>query len=43
MSNAVNMNENEARYQPVFDGIGVADASARLKNIVNRTPLSLQS
>lgn len=40
MSNAVNMNENEARYHPVFDGIGVADASARLKNIVNRTPLS---
>src|SRR5690242_6046425 len=28
-------------YHPVFDGLGVADASARLKNIVIRTPLAL--
>ncbi len=33
--------KNENGYHPVFDGIGVADASVRLKHIVNRTPLSL--
>lgn len=33
--------ENEVNFFPLFDGLGVADASARLKNIVNRTPLEL--
>ncbi|MEO8962380.1 MAG: threonine ammonia-lyase IlvA [Ginsengibacter sp.] len=33
--------ENEVNHYPIFDGLGVADASERLKNIVNRTPLSL--
>jgi len=38
--NAITSKENVATYPTVFDGIGVADASVRLKNIVNRTPLS---
>lgn len=33
--------ENESDFFPTFDGLGVADASARLNNIVNRTPLEL--
>ena len=32
---------DEISYLPVFDGLGVADASARLKHVVNRTPLSI--
>ncbi len=35
-----NTKDHEVSYHPVFDGLGVADASVRLKNIVNRTPLS---
>ena len=38
--NAIHPKENKSGYHAVFDGIGVADASDRLKNIVNRTPLS---
>ena len=38
--NAIHPRENKTSYHTVFDGIGVADASERLKNIVNRTPLS---
>jgi threonine dehydratase len=38
--NAIHPKENKNGYPTVFDGIGVADASERLKNIVNRTPLS---
>jgi len=34
-------NNNEVNLFPLFDGLGVADASARLKNIVIRTPLEL--
>jgi threonine dehydratase len=34
-------NTNEASAFPVFDGLGVADASARLKSIIRRTPLEL--
>ena len=41
MNNVINQKENEVGYFPVFDGLGVADASVRLKNIVNRTPLTL--
>ena len=41
MNNTLNTKENEVNYFPLFDGLGVADASARLKNIVNRTPLTL--
>jgi threonine dehydratase len=33
--------ENETNFFTPFDGLGVADASARLTNIVNRTPLEL--
>jgi threonine dehydratase len=33
--------ENETNFFSPFDGLGVADASARLTNIVNRTPLEL--
>jgi threonine dehydratase len=39
MSNNVHAS-NGFSYHPVFDGLGVADASARLKNIVTRTPLT---
>jgi threonine dehydratase len=38
--NAIHTRENKTSFPTVFDGIGVADASERLKNIVNRTPLS---
>ncbi len=38
--NAIYPKNNKNGYHSVFDGIGVADASDRLKNIVNRTPLS---
>jgi len=38
--NAIHPKSNKSEYHTVFDGIGVADASERLKNIVNRTPLS---
>ena len=38
--NAIHPKENKSHFPTVFDGIGVADASDRLKNIVNRTPLS---
>lgn len=41
MSNNIHTKEHEYSYHPVFDGLGVADASARLKNVVNRTPLDL--
>jgi len=37
----IDIKENESNFFPLFDGLGVADASARLKNIVNRTPLEL--
>ncbi|MGN6247533.1 MAG: threonine ammonia-lyase IlvA [Ginsengibacter sp.] len=40
MSNSVHASSGFS-YHPVFDGLGVADASARLKNIVIRTPLAL--
>lgn len=40
MNNTMDTN-NEVNLFPLFDGLGVADASARLKNIVNRTPLEL--
>lgn len=39
--NTINTKENEINFFPLFDGLGVADASARLKNIVNRTPFEL--
>jgi threonine dehydratase len=38
--NAIHPKENKSHFPTVFDGIGVADASDRLRNIVNRTPLS---
>jgi threonine dehydratase len=38
--NAIHPKSNKSDFHSVFDGIGVADASERLKNIVNRTPLS---
>lgn len=41
MNNTMSAKENEVNFFPLFDGLGVADASARLKNIVNRTPLEL--
>lgn len=41
MNNTMDTKENEVNFFPLFDGLGVADASARLKNIVNRTPLEL--
>ncbi len=41
MNSTVHTKHDERIYQPVFDGLGVADASARLKNVVNRTPLDL--
>ena len=41
MSNNIHTKDHEYSYHPVFDGLGVADASARLKNVVNRTPLDL--
>jgi threonine dehydratase len=37
----MNKKENETNFFTPFDGLGVADASARLTNIVNRTPLEL--
>lgn len=33
--------EKSENYFPLFDGLGVADASVRLKEVVARTPLSL--
>jgi len=41
MSNKHQSKDHEINYHPVFDGLGVADASARLNNVVNRTPLEL--
>ncbi|MDE3185833.1 MAG: threonine ammonia-lyase IlvA [Bacteroidota bacterium] len=41
MSSNIHTKNHEFSYHPVFDGLGVADASARLKNVVNRTPLDL--
>ena len=41
MNSSIHTKDNGKNYFPVFDGLGVADASARLKNVVNRTPLSL--
>lgn len=41
MNHNIDIKENESNFFPLFDGLGVADASARLKNIVNRTPLEL--
>ena len=41
MSNKHASNGHEINYHPFFDGLGVADASARLNNIVKRTPLEL--
>jgi len=41
MKDNVHTNSHETNYHPVFDGLGVADASERLKSIVNRTPLTL--
>jgi threonine dehydratase len=41
MNHKIHTNGHETSYHPVFDGLGVADASVRLKNIVNRTPLNL--
>jgi threonine dehydratase len=41
MSSNHHTKDHEFSYHPVFDGLGVADASARLKNVVNRTPLDL--
>ena len=41
MSSTIHTKGHEFSYHPVFDGLGVADASARLKNVVNRTPLDL--
>ena len=41
MSSTIHTKDHEYSYHPVFDGLGVADASARLKNVVNRTPLEL--
>lgn len=35
------INEKTEDFYPVFDGLGVADAEVRLRNIVNRTPLAL--
>jgi threonine dehydratase len=41
MNHKIHLNGHETNYHPVFDGLGVADASVRLKNIINRTPLIL--
>ncbi|MEO9020550.1 MAG: threonine ammonia-lyase IlvA [Ginsengibacter sp.] len=41
MNNTITKKEQETSCFPDFDGLGVADASERLKNIVNRTPLTL--
>ncbi|MEO8720680.1 MAG: threonine ammonia-lyase IlvA [Ginsengibacter sp.] len=41
MNNTLNPNGEPENYFPVFDGLGVADASERLRKIVNRTPLTL--
>jgi len=41
MNSTFNTKKDIAGYHPVFDGLGVADASARLKNVINRTTLSL--
>src|SRR5665213_3365030 len=41
MKDNIHTNSHETNYHPVFDGLGVADASERLKSIVNRTPLTL--
>ena len=37
----MNTKENEVNFFPLFTGLAVAEASARLKNIVTRTPLEL--
>ncbi len=39
MNHNINTKENDPNFFPPFDGLAVADASARLNNIVNRTPL----
>ena len=41
MNTTIIKEKNEANHYPIFEGLEVADASARLKNIVNRTPLTL--
>lgn len=41
MSSKIQTKNHGINYHPVFDGLGVADASERLKNIVTRTPLML--
>ena len=41
VNSAMDKKVNESDFFPPFDGLGVADASARLNNIVNRTPLEL--
>ncbi|MDQ2719581.1 MAG: threonine ammonia-lyase IlvA [Bacteroidota bacterium] len=41
MNSTFSPKEHVISYHPVFDGLGVADASARLRNVVNRTPLEL--
>ena len=41
MNNTIKKQKEPLNNFPVFDGLGVADASARLRNIINRTPLSL--
>lgn len=41
VNSTMDTKENEPEFFPAFDGLGVADASARLNNIVNRTPLEL--
>jgi threonine dehydratase len=40
MNTTITREEDEASHYPIFDGLEIADASARLKNIVHRTPLS---
>ena len=39
--NTIDTKDSVTDYHPTFDGLGVADASARLHNIINRTPLEL--
>lgn len=41
MNSIFHTKNDKTGSNPIFDGIGVADASARLKNVVAKTPLSL--
>jgi len=41
VNNSMETKENKYDFFLPFDGLGVADASARLNNIVNKTPLEL--